>query len=173
MLKNQINPMPEFFDRYINLVKEENLLEAISHSKLQIENLDLNKLNSIGDKVYQPGKWTIKDIFQHMIDTERIQAYRALRFARFDTTILPGFDEQLYGDRAFAGKRSLEELIQELLLVRESSRVLFESFDAPVLQNTGICFKINMSVLALGFVIVGHQTHHLNVIKERYFPLVS
>jgi len=89
MTKSEINPMPKFFDRYINVVQEENLFEAFAKSVADIENIDREKLKALGDKIYQQGKWTVKTIFQHLIDNERIQAYRALRFARSDKTTLP------------------------------------------------------------------------------------
>lgn len=171
MNKKEIVPSPEFFDRYINLVPEENIFEALDSSKSDIENLDLSHLKKIGDKVYAPNKWTIKDILQHIIDNERVQAYRALRFARKDATQLPGYDEQLFAQTSSANLRTLEELLEELKIVRLSTIALFKSFDNVSLQNSGVCFEINISVLALGYVIVGHQIHHFQIIKERYAHL--
>ena len=173
MKKSDVNPLPGFFDRYINLVEEEGLFEALIQSKELVDGLDKNKLLGLGDKVYAPGKWTIKDIFQHIIDTERILTYRALRFARTDQTLLPGYDEELYGKTSLAINRALEDILDELLIVRESSIRLFKSFDISVMQNSGICFHQKISVVALGFVVAGHQHHHLRVIKERYMPLLE
>ena len=171
MQKSSINPMPGYFDRYINLVREDDLFEALENSKQAIEKIDISTLKKIGSKNYQAGKWTVNDIFQHIIDNERIQSYRALRFARKDSTTLPGYDEELLGRNSFATNRTIEDILQELLTVRNSSIQLYKSFDRSVFQNSGICFNQNLSVLAIGFVIVGHQIHHLNVVREKYETL--
>jgi hypothetical protein len=173
MKKSEIDPLPQFFDRYINLVDEEDLFEALSNSLHALETIDMASLEKIGGKVYQPGKWIIKDLFQHMIDNERVQTYRAMRFARNDKTMLPGYDEELFGKNSLANKRQLEDVINEFILCRKATILLFESFDPSVLQYSGICFNIEITVTALGFQIIGHQIHHLNVIKERYFPLIN
>jgi hypothetical protein len=171
MKKSAINSMPEFFDRYINLVEDIDIHEALKKYSFKLTGEDVELLKLLGDKKYAPEKWTVKDILQHMIDTERIQAYRALRFARNDQSVLPGFDEQLYGAQANASRRSVADLLDEYIYVRKSSILLFESFDNSMLVRSGVCNKINISVLALGFVIVGHGIHHINVIKEKYYPL--
>ena len=172
MKKSEIVSMPMFFDRYINQVEENDLFTAFYDSQKAIETIDIHTLKKIGNKTYQSGKWTLHDIFQHVIDNERIQSYRALRFARKDPAILPGYDEQLFGKNANASKREIEDILEELITLRTSTIQLFKSFDEEAYQNTGICFNQNVSVLALGFVIIGHQKHHLNVIKEKYQPLI-
>ena len=108
-----------------------------------------------------------------MIDTERIMSYRALRFARNDQTTLPGFDEDLFSTSAHAATRSLEDLLDEFAVVRQATIVLFKSFDEEMLLRTGICFNKRVSVLAIGFILVGHPIHHGHVIQERYLPLLS
>ena len=173
MKKSEINPMPEFFDRYINLVEEEDLWDAFYKSQYVIEHLDLDKLNQIGRQIYAPEKWTIHDIFQHIIDNDRIQSYRALWFARNATEELPGYVEDFFASNANTTNRTLEDVIDELRTVRTSTIQLFQSFEPTVLKNTGVCFQRKVPVLALGFMMVGHQNHHLNVIKERYEPLIK
>ena len=169
--KQSINPMPSFFDRYINLVVEDDLLVALHNSLQSFQNLDFAHLQRIGDKVYQPEKWTVKQMFQHIIDNERIQSYRALRFARNDSTELAGFDEILFAQNADAKHRTLEQVTAEFITVRQSSIQLFESLTPQAFSRTGVCFNTEISVLALGFVLVGHQQHHFNVLKERYWHL--
>lgn len=168
MKKSDINPMPEFFDRYINLAEEEALISSLERNLKVLETLDINSLKSIGDKVYEPDKWTIKDIFQHLIDNERIQSYRALRIARKDTTILPGYDENLLASNTNTKNQSLEDLLNEFILVRKSSILLFKSFTNEMLLRKGFCFKVEISALALGFQLSGHQIHHLKVINDKY-----
>lgn len=164
--------MPVFFDRYIHLVEQEDLFESFKVSMDALNSLDMVALNKIGDKRYQADKWTTKDVIQHIIDNERIQSYRALRFARHDNTELPGYDENLLGRNSKAINRTIDELIEELKTLRTSTIQLFNSFDKSDLTNIGIASNQTISVLALGFVIVGHQIHHFNVIKERYLPLI-
>jgi hypothetical protein len=171
MKKSDIHPMPMFFDRYIHQVTENDLMEALLNSQKAIDTINIEKLKSIGNKTYQEGKWTINDIFQHIIDNERIQSYRALRFARKDTTVLPGYDEGLFADNTNAKNRKLEDIIEELRVLRISTIQLYKSMNEESVLNSGICFSQNISPLALGFVIVGHQQHHLNVIKEKYETL--
>jgi hypothetical protein len=171
MMKSDINPMPVYFDRYIQLVPEDYLGVAFKNSLTAIETVDINRFQKIGDNVYAPGKWTIKDILQHLIDSERVFSYRAMRFAREDSTVLPGYDENLYAKTAGATSRSLESILTEFESVRASTMYLFESFSAHALHRVGTCYDKQISVLGLGFTIVGHQIHHFNVIKDRYFDL--
>lgn len=120
------------------------------------------------DYRYAEGKWTIKDILQHLIDTERVFAYRALRFARYDKTELPGYDENAFAVATDANRRSIQDLLTEFTLVRHSTIALFKSFTEDNLMSTGTASGFTVSVRALGFVIIGHQYHHIKVFKERY-----
>lgn len=140
-------------------------LEISVHRLIKfVQNIPLDKF----DYRYAEGKWTIKDILQHLIDAERIFAYRALRFARNDQSKLPGFEENDYVDEANANKRSIQDLLTELAVVRQASLSLFKSFSAEELTRKGIASDNPMSVRALGFVIIGHQNHHQRVFQERY-----
>jgi len=171
MMKSDINPLPEYYKQYIKLVTEDYLGVALRNSLTAIETIDINQFHKIGDTVYAPGKWTVKDILQHLIDSERVFSYRAMRFAREDTTELPGYDENLYAKTATASSRSLESILSELESVRTSTMYLFESFSKHALLRTGVCNEKEISVLGLGFTIIGHQIHHFNVINEKYADL--
>ena len=173
MKKSDINQAPSYFDTYINKVEDIELIEALKQSIAELDNLDMEAFEKLGEQVYAEGKWTIKDIFQHLIDTERVMTYRALSFGRNDVFILPGFDENVYAKNVNTKKRSLKSLIAELKLVHKSSIALYKSFDKKALKRSGMMFKSDMSVLAVGFVLAGHQKHHLGIIKERYFPLLN
>jgi hypothetical protein len=172
MKKTDIHVMPAYFDRYINLVDDVDILDALKkYDATWLERADfIFKLN---DKVYAPGKWTVNDILQHIIDTERIFCYRALRFARADKTPLPGYDENHYADIAITDTRDLHDLLEEFQVTRQSTIHLFRSLNQETLQREGICWNVSLSVLALGFTMVGHVIHHKNVLKERYFPLLN
>lgn len=173
MQKSEIQPMPEFFDRYINLVEEDDLFIALENAQKVVENIDMDKLHKIGSKIYAPNKWTINDIYQHIIDNERVQSFRALWIARGDRSELPGYDEDLFADNAKTDNRTIDEMIDELLTVRKSTIQLFKSFEPDALKNVGICFNRKVPVLGLGYMLVGHQIHHLRVIEERYEPLIQ
>jgi DinB superfamily len=173
MKRSDIQQMPEYFDRYINLVADEDIIVALQDSLDYLNTIPLTKWQMLGDKVYAEGKWTVKDIIQHITDTERIFSYRALRFSRNDTTLLPGFDENLFAANAHANNRALEDLVAELIAVRESTLALYKSFSPEMLCKTGAAFKGPISVLAIGFTAIGHQIHHINILEERYYPLLN
>ncbi len=169
MKKSDINQPPSYFDTYLNKVEDMELMEALKQSITELDNLDFEALNAKADFAYAEGKWTVKDIFQHLIDTERVMTYRALSFGRNEIKPLPGFDENIYAANVSTKKRSLKSIIAEYKLVHKSTIALFKSFDKKALKRSGIMFNSEMSVLAIGFMLIGHQKHHLSVIKERYF----
>jgi len=158
-----------FYANYINQVSSEYTLteelEISVHRFIKfVQNIPMDKF----DYRYAEGKWTIKDIILHLIDAERIFAYRALRFARNDKTELPGFEENDYVTEANASKRSIQDLLSELAVVRQATLSLFKSLSEEELMRKGIASKNTISVRALGFVIIGHQNHHQRVFEERY-----
>jgi len=120
------------------------------------------------DYRYAEGKWTIKDIIQHVIDSERIFAYRALRFARADETPLPGFDENMYGNTANGDDRTINDLLTEMSAVRHANIMMFKSFKEQEFLKKGTASGYTVSVRALVFLIIGHQNHHMKIFRERY-----
>jgi uncharacterized damage-inducible protein DinB len=158
-----------YYGGYIdNVSNEYTLLEELEisvHRLIKfVQNIPMDKF----DYRYAEDKWTIKDILQHLIDAERIFAYRALRFSRNDTTPLASFDENSYVVFANANKRSIQDLLTELAVVRQATLSLFKTFSDEELLRIGIASNHPMSVRALGFVIIGHQNHHQRVFEERY-----
>jgi uncharacterized damage-inducible protein DinB len=120
------------------------------------------------DYQYAEGKWTIKEIIQHLIDSERVFSYRALRISRNDKTPLPGFDENDYVSNSNGKERSLQSLLTEMAVVRQATLSLFNSFSQEQLTKIGIASNKEVSVRAIGFIIIGHQKHHQKVFSERY-----
>lgn len=173
MRKSNIRLMPEYFDRYINLIDDIEVSEAFKQSYADLTALDLVRFSALGDNTHAPGKWTVRDIFQHLIDTERVLSYRAVRFARKDSTPLPGFEENLFAAAARANRRSIEDIISELKVVRQSTWLMYQSFDEETMQHVGVNWNKEISVLAMGFTIVGHQEHHLRVVEKLYLPLME
>jgi len=129
-----------------------------------IENIPDSKLGY----AYDDEKWTVAEVLVHLIDTERIFQYRALRFSRGDMTPLPGFEQDDYVPESDTHRRSKESIVEEYRAVRKSTIALFTNFDRQTMQRTGVASDSKMSVAALGFIISGHQKHHRNVIRDRY-----
>ena len=157
-----------YYQRYIGLAAFDDLLTSLKDIHIQtielIAPLDENILNFR----YEPSKWTIKEILGHLIDTERIFAYRALRFARKDQTPLPGFEQNDYVNNAETGLRHVNEILDEAEIVRKATIALFNSFNDSMLDEFATANKIQITPRALGFTILGHEMHHIAVIKERY-----
>ena len=147
-----------------NVVLMEELEISVHRLVKFVQDIPMDKF----DYRYAEGKWTIKELVQHLIDTERVFSYRALRFARNDKTALPGFDENDYALNSNGNERSLQNILSELLTVRESTLSLFKNFSDEVLLRKGIASGNEMSVRAVGFIIIGHQNHHQKIFEERY-----
>ncbi|WP_460218989.1 DinB family protein [Psychroserpens sp. MEBiC05023] len=165
LLKNEYHP---YYQTYVekagSLALHEGLkingdatiafLESIAEDKLEYK--------------YEEGKWTIKEIIQHLIDTERVFMYRALCIARKDRTLFPGYDQDHYAAHCDANRRSMISLMNEYKAVRLSSILLFESFTEDMMTQIGTASNNSLSSRAVAFIIIGHENHHCEVIKERY-----
>ncbi len=156
-----------YFQQYIDLVKEPSVVEALQNSVAgQIDFLGSIPVEK-ADYAYESGKWTIKQMVQHLCDSERIFNYRALTFAREDHPSIPGYDHDSYG-MAPVAHIGYPKLVGELMTIRLSTIALFENFSDDQLARRGTANGIELSVKDIGFVQVGHVTHHLNVLQERY-----
>ncbi|WP_445712110.1 DinB family protein [Flavobacterium sp.] len=169
MIQFNQNEFAPFYANYVNksmFVK--NIVEGLKAQEEEIVSFFKNIPENKHEFRYATGKWTIKDILLHLIDVERIFAYRALRISRNDTTLIPGFDENEYVDNANATTRSLENLIEEYILVRKATIALFSSFTEEQYMRIGNASNNSVSVRGLGYIILGHEKHHILVIQERY-----
>jgi hypothetical protein len=173
MKRSDIKLMPEYFSKYICLVDDIELDDAFQNNINTLASLEITMLESLEDNVYASGKWTVRDIFQHVIDTERVMSYRTLRFARRDGVIPAGYDQDLFAANANSGHRTLGEILEEFKVLHQATRLMFRSFGNETLQVTGINWNKEMSVLSMGFLITGHFIHHMKTIKEKYLPLLS
>jgi uncharacterized damage-inducible protein DinB len=158
----------EFFQGYLDAVKEDDAVKAIKKNTQQFKKFLKQIPKKKIDFAYAEGKWTIKELLQHIIDAERVFTYRALRFARKDATPLPGFDEKTWVAEAQTANRKWSSVVEEFLAVRKSTELLFESFTEDQLLATGTASNSSINVLALGFICAGHANHHINIIRERY-----
>ena len=157
-----------FFQPYINIIGELVLVDGLEDGLKTV----ISFLKSIPeDKLeyrYEANKWTIKEIISHIIDSERVFAYRALRFARKDKTPVVDFNENEYAETSYANTRTLEDLLEEYTYVRQSTIALYRTFNSDALRSVGTAGGGEVSVRALGFLIAGHEKHHCEIIKERY-----
>lgn len=168
MSRPDLSRVPEFYHGYINKVKDDDLMSGLKSSTKNLFELLKSIPAEKHDYRYADGKWTIKEVVQHMIDGERVFTYRALRFARKDDTPLPGFDENLFAQTAKADKRSWNDLVEEFAALRKASEAMFASFDTEQLESPGIASEHSTYVLGIGYIVAGHVNHHCGIIKERY-----
>ena len=163
-----VNEYSKFNANYIQAIENVELFEELEislHGFIKfVQNIPMDKF----DYSYAEGKWTIKEIIQHVIDTERIFAYRALRISRNDKTPLPGFEENDYAVNTDAKSRSIQDLLTEFSAVRHSNLLMFKSFSDQQLTRIGTASENTISVRAIGFILIGHQKHHQKVFEERY-----
>ena len=168
MARPDMNRVPEWYHRYINRVIENDLNEALRNQTPAflrfLQDLPADKRTYR----YAEGKWSIQDVLQHIIDAERVFAYRSLCFARKDPTPLASFDENEYAVQANADTRNWDDMVEEFKALRRSTEIMFKSFNEDQLDSSGIASGKSVYVLGLGFIIAGHLAHHVSVIEERY-----
>ncbi len=157
-----------FYKRYIELAPDFSIDEALQQSSHSFFSFFENLSDEQALFKYAPNKWTLKEVLLHCIDTERIMSYRALRFSRNDKNELIGFDQDEYVLESNANQRQIKDILNEYKSVRKSTFDFFAGFDSKVLVRSGIASGNRMSVRALGYVISGHELHHLEICKTRY-----
>ena len=157
----------EFAARYVNLVGNDPILKILTDQQNRTYNLLKGLTSDKADYSYAEGKWTVKQVAGHMADTERILAYRALCFSR-EAITLPGFNQDVYMEKATFNNRSLQNIADEFKTVRESTLYLFRSITDEESKQKGIASDNPISVRALAYMIAGHEIYHLNLLKERY-----
>ena len=166
MNRPQTHEYPEWGRAYIDLV-EDDVIKALEKQTVDFPNLLKNNIEK-GDYAYAPGKWTLKELVGHIIDTERIFTYRLLCFARGEKAPLPGFEEDDYVANAHFNDRTLISLAEEFSVTRKSILFLVNSLNDKELDNIGTSNGKNMSARAVVYAIAGHLMHHVRIINERY-----
>jgi hypothetical protein len=157
-----------YYGRYVSLVPEGDILNLLTEQLQSTMSLLEGVSESEADYAYAPGKWTIKEVIGHIIDGERVFAYRALRIARGDRTPLAGFEQDDYVRNGSFGERSLEGLLEEFECVRRSTLHLLGSLNDEAWKRRGTASDNEVSVRALAYIIAGHERHHANVLREKY-----
>jgi uncharacterized damage-inducible protein DinB len=157
-----------YYGTYIDKVPQGDIVETLTKQLPEILAFIKSIPEDMGDKRYAPGKWSIRDIIGHLSDGERIFSYRALRFSRSDLTPVPGFDENTYAANGPYSKVSLADLADEFEHVRRATIHLIANLDEESLSRRGTANGAEISVRALAYVMAGHATHHMGVIRDRY-----
>lgn len=169
IVKPQPGAYPPFAEGYVKLaIGFNDVIDALSTQQQKIAQLFTELYAAKGNYSYAEGKWTLKDVLQHMIDTERIFSYRALCVARGEQQTLPGFDQDEYALASGANLREMTDLLEEYKMVRSASIWLLRSFTTEQAGRVGTANGSPVSANGLAYMIVGHELHHINILKERY-----
>lgn len=168
MKRPTIHEYAAFYNTYVEMVPKGDIIKIMKKQCDQIKKLlsDVSPKKSLFR--YAPGKWCIREVLGHMIDTERVFAYRALRFARNDKNDLPGFDENEYIRQSNYSEVKLKELIEEFCSMRHSNIIMFKNFPDDFEMRKGTANGNSFTVRAMAYIMTGHVNHHLNVLKEKY-----
>lgn len=157
-----------FYENYIGMAEGNTVQDLIARYSTELNTFIMSLPEAKADFAYAPGKWSVKDLLQHIIDTERVFTYRATRFSRKDTTHLPGFDENAYAANAAAATRSLQSLKEEFVVLRKATDIFLQSLSEEQLSLKGTANNYPITVNAVTFVIFGHILHHKQILEERY-----
>ena len=158
-----------YYENYIKLIEGEDILKILNDQSKKTQDVLNSFSEHKGNFRYADGKWTVKEVAGHLLDTERVFAYRALCIARGEKKSLPGFDQDEYVNAGNFNRRELFDLNYEYRLLRESNLLLFRSFTPEMFRLRGFASESTVTVLALLFIIAGHEKHHINVLREKYF----
>lgn len=164
----KLGEFPPYFSRYINLVHADSPAAAIQAYAEKLSTFYTTLPEEKADYRYAAGKWSIKEVLQHVIDAERVFSYRIMCIARKDKTPLPSFNEDDYAYHADAANRSLASLKAEFLAVRKASDLLLQSLSEQQLSEVGTASNLPVSANAICFILFGHLLHHQQVMQERY-----
>jgi hypothetical protein len=168
MQKSHYLDAPAYCHPFFDLVTASTITDALKSSGSQTLELIASIPETKASYQYLPEKWTVKQILSHIIDCERVYAYRALRLSRKDATPLAGFDENTYVMNAAVEARSLEQLSNEYNAVRNASILLYDFMTNEMLDFKGIANNVFFTARSLGYMIAGHNIHHCNILRERY-----
>jgi len=158
-----------YYDRYISLVKDGDILNTLDQQRREMMLLLSGRDDEDGDFRYAPDKWSAKEVLGHVCDAERVFAYRALRFARADSTPLAGFEQDDYVRNGPFARRPLCDVVEDFIAVRRATLSLLRDLDEAAWTRRGTANKNEVSVRALAYIIAGHELHHRRILEEKYF----
>jgi hypothetical protein len=157
-----------YYETYVSLVEETDIISAMKNQSDELSEIFSQISDEKGFYRYAEGKWSIKELLGHLIDGERVFAYRALRFARADKTELAGFDQDPYIENANFDAVNMQDLLEEMLSLRKANTLFFNNLNDEAWSRTGVASENEISVRALAYIMVGHIRHHVKILKERY-----
>ena len=166
--KPEVGEHDAYFSTYIDRVEEGDLIGDLRSQVGELTELCGDLSEAEGEFRYAPDKWSVKEVLGHLIDTERVFVFRGLWFARGESTALPGFDQDVFVRRADFDQRSVESLVSEFIHLRQSTIDLLASFRQAEWRRSGISNEASLSVRAIGYILLGHVVHHLEILRERY-----
>ncbi len=170
--KPDLSEYPEFYHTYIGKLPENvNITDLLRQQPEDLYTLLHNLTEEEAERGYAPGKWSIKELLGHLMDAERIFAYRALCISRKELQSLPGFDENDYVKNSNFNQQPLNNLLQEYSLLRAANIMLFQSFTPEMLRQIGFANNNPITVNAIVAITAAHEYHHLGIIKERYLKV--
>jgi hypothetical protein len=172
MVRPEPGEYAPFYETYVSKVQGGDVIAQLESQRLQTAQFFAASTERDGNFRYAPGKWSIKEVVGHLSDSERVFGYRAMRIGRGDQTALPGFEQEDYVKNGNFGEQSLADLVSEFGLVRAATLALLRSFNAEAWGRRGIASDNPVTVRALAFIIAGHELHHREILKERYFPAI-
>ncbi|HEV2862053.1 MAG TPA: DinB family protein [Pyrinomonadaceae bacterium] len=158
----------DYYEKYVALVPDGNVVETLGRQIYETLALLGNVDEERAGRSYEPGKWSIKEVVGHIVDGERVFAYRALRFARGDQTPLPGFDQETFSRHVDFNARTLPDILEEFAEVRRATVGLLRSLTEEAWVRRGVASDNEVSVRALAYIIAGHEAHHVRILRERY-----
>lgn len=156
------------YETYVSKVREGDILQILSTQIKETLALLSDLSEEQASYRYAPDKWSIKEVVGHMGDSERIFAYRALRFSRNDATPIPGFEQESFTEAANFAERTLADLLDEFRIIRQDTLYLFKGMGADMMTRTGTASNFAVSVRAIAYIIAGHERHHVGILRERY-----
>ncbi|MCA9735714.1 MAG: DinB family protein [Deferribacteres bacterium] len=168
MIRPPKNEYAEYYHKYIRQLPDGDICEILA-SQLDETIKLLAQIDEVqANHRYAAGKWSLKDVVAHIVDTERVFAYRALCFARNDSGPFPSMEQDNFVRFGNFANRSLKSIVDEYRFLRQSNIVLFRSFDDEISMRKGIASGTEMTVRAIAYIIAGHERHHVSVIQEKY-----
>ena len=168
MSKPQPAEYDPYYQKYISLVPEDEIIPALDSQMNELAELLKDVPEEKGTFAYADGKWTVKEVLSHLIDSERIFAYRAIRIARGDKTPIEGFEQDGYIENSHANRRAIADLIEEFTLLRKANLMFFSNLETGDWVRTGTANSVEISVRSLAWIMVGHVRHHVNILRLSY-----
>lgn len=168
MQRPETHEFAPYYDTYISLVEGDNVIPVLDAQSAELRAIFSQVPEEKGIFAYADGKWTVKEVLSHLIDGERIFAYRILRISRGDKTPIEGFEQDGYIENSNANNRSFEELLKEFDLQREGNLLMLNNISDEGSRRIGTASEKTVSVRALAYISAGHVTHHLDILRERY-----